>query len=64
MCEALIAIFFIAVFGLLIIAWRLLKRYDLRKFKELKETLLGDSIDIKKDLELGEVKNNYSNKSF
>lgn len=42
------AIFFIGVFGILIVIWRLLKRYKIDTFKELKVKLLGDSIDLKK----------------
>lgn len=55
------AISFIAGFGILIVSWRLLKRYKIDTFKELKHQLLGDSIDLKKNVD--EVNFNNNNKS-
>ena len=55
------AICFIAVFGIMIVCWRLLKRYKIDTFKEVKQQLLGDSINLAKTTNEFPNKNNNDN---
>lgn len=62
----LFAVFFIGLFGFLIILWRLLRKYKYNVFKKLKEKLIGNwgKKDNKEEIKLNEINKDIKKNDF